>query len=105
LDFIGYFIYKINKKLRFGFVGCSGRNFSGRICVHHRSSGHKRNSFLIDFYKRLNCFGMIIKLIKSSFYSSFIGLILYANGLCHYTLVSEIKNYIAFFIRGFLQIF
>lgn len=87
--YLNYCFYIINKKLRVGFISAAGRNFSGRICVYHRSGGHKRNSYRVDFYKRLNCFGVILKIIKTSFYSSFVGLILYENGFFSYQLLAE----------------
>jgi len=84
-----YFFKFIEKKLRIGFVSNSGRNFLGVICVHHRGGGSKKKSYFVDFFRRLNSFGYIIKILKVPFYSSFLGLIVYQNGLSCYTLLSE----------------
>lgn len=91
-NYTKYFFYKVNKKLRLGFLGSYGRNTSGKITIMHKSKGHKKNSYKVDFYRRLNCFGHIIKIIKTCFYSSFLGLIIYENGVCSYQLLSDLKD-------------
>lgn len=89
---IDYLFHYIGKKLRIGFVPSSGRNFTGKICVHHRGGGTKKCLYKIDFYRRINCFGFLAKQFKISFYSSLIGLIIYENGLSSYILLSENLN-------------
>ena len=39
----------ISKNLKIGTSFLGGRNFSGQICVHHRSGGVKRNYCLLIF--------------------------------------------------------
>jgi ribosomal protein L2 len=46
----------------------------------------------MDFYRRINSFGYITKIIKTCFYSSYIGLIIYENGICSYNLLSETQS-------------
>lgn len=92
INYTKYFFYNVNKKLRLGFLGSYGRNTSGKITVMHRSKGHKKNSYKVDFYRRLNCFGYIMKIIKTCFYSSHLGFIIYENGVCSYQLLSDIKE-------------
>ena len=87
-----YLFNYINKKIKLGLNSRSGRNFSGRICVHHKIN-KKNKYFKIDFYRRLNCFGFLYKIIKNSNRSSFIGGIIYENGLFSYIILTE-KIYI-----------
>lgn len=85
---LNYFFRSVQKKLRLGYISLAGRNFSGKICVHHRGGGNKRRSFLVDFYRRINCYGEVCRILKTSFFSSFIALVLYENGLASYILSS-----------------
>jgi len=83
-----YLFKYINKKMKIGLNIKSGRNFMGRICVHHKI--HNKSKYLkIDFYRRLNCFGYIYKIIKNSNRSSYIGGIIYINGLFAYIILTE----------------
>jgi ribosomal protein L2 len=61
----------------------------GKICVHHKSKGNKKYNYLVDFFRRINSKGLLVKKLKIPLYSSFIGLILYENGLTSYILLSE----------------
>lgn len=67
----------------------SGRNQKGIICVHHRFGGNKRKFFHIDFFRRINNYGFIYKIIKDTRRTSFIGGIIYENGLFGYIILSE----------------
>jgi ribosomal protein L2 len=64
-----YSFKKIERYLRYGYVSCSGRNHTGIICVHHQGGGHKRRGYKIDFFRRINCFGFLVKIRKASFFS------------------------------------
>ena len=66
------YIY-LSKNLKIGTFFVGGRNFTGHICVHHRSGGLKRNYFLIDFYRRLNSYGFIYKIINDLNRTAFLG--------------------------------
>lgn len=88
-SFVKYVIFKLNKKLKIGFLKPTGRNFSGRICVHHQGGALKRNNYLVDFFKRINSFGIVVRIIKSSLYTSYLGLVIYLNGLSSYILLSD----------------
>lgn len=59
----------------------AGRNFFGRICVFHQGGGHFSMYRVIDFYRRLNTFGRVIRISKDSFRSAFVATLLYMNGL------------------------
>jgi len=67
----------------------SGRNFTGQICIHNRSGGVKRNFKLIDFYRRINLFGFIYKILKDINRTALLGAIIYENGLFSYIIISE----------------
>jgi len=86
-----YFNLFLSKKLRVGFIFGSGRSF-GLISVHHRKCRTVKKAFYVDFFKRINSYGFIFKIIKTSLFTSFIGLIIYENGLSNYILLSENVN-------------
>lgn len=87
--YLHYFFYKTSKITHIGCKTQSGRNFLGKICVHHQGGGNKNKYIYIDFYRRLNSFGFIIKVIKCFKRTGFLGGILYENGLFAYMLLSE----------------
>lgn len=43
----------------------------------YRSGGVKRNYCLIDFYRRINAFGLVYKIIKDLNRTAYIGAIIY----------------------------
>jgi ribosomal protein L2 len=87
--YLYYFFFSVNKKFTIGSRPLAGRNFSGTICVHHKSGGNKNKYFFVDFYRRLNSFGYIYKIIKSSNFTAFLGGVIYENGLFSYIILSE----------------
>ena len=87
--FFNYFFHNLDKKLRIGFVKTSGRNFSGKVCVHHKGGGNKRSIYFVDFFRRINSYGFILKVVKTSLFNSFLGLVVYENGLTNYIILSE----------------
>jgi len=87
--YINYFFFEINKKISIGTRPLSGRNFSGKICVHHKAGGNKNKYIFIDFFRRLNIYGYLYKIFKSFYRTSFIGGIIYENGLFSYIILSE----------------
>jgi len=90
--YINYLKVYINKKLSFGKAFSGGRNFLGRVCINARGSISKRRYLFVDFFRRINNFGYLVKIIKDSNRTAFIGLILYDNGLCSYILLTESVN-------------
>lgn len=62
-------------------VRFSGRNFLGRICVFHQGGGSFKYYRPVDFYRRINCFGRVIRLQTYFFRSSALATVLYLNGL------------------------
>jgi len=79
----------LNKKFKIGTIFKSGRNFSGHICVHHKNSGIKKTYSYIDFFRRINSFGLLYKIIKDQNRTAFLGAIFYENGLFSYIILSE----------------
>lgn len=66
-----------------------GRNFLGRICVHHQSGGLKKNYIRIDFIRRVNQWGYVLNTIYDPNRSAFISFIVYLNGLSSYIIATE----------------
>jgi len=89
LKYLHYFFLLINKKFTIGSRPLSGRNFSGTICVHHRSGGNKNKHYFIDFYRRINNFGYIYKILKCQSRTAFLGGVIYENSLFSYILLTE----------------
>jgi large subunit ribosomal protein L2 len=86
---LNYFFSKISLKLIKGKSFSGGRNFLGRICVKGRGSGHKRVFRSVDFFKRLNVFGFINKIMYDSNRTAPVVYILYENGLVCYSILTD----------------
>jgi large subunit ribosomal protein L2 len=84
-----YFYYNLKNKLIKGLKNKAGRNFYGRICIQGRGCGNKRNYRFIDFIRRLNYFGKIIKIYRDPIRTAKISLILYSNGLMSFSLIQK----------------
>ena len=84
-----FLISKSNKNFLFHFNTSGGRNFSGRICVFHRGGGSFTHYRFIDFFRRINCFGFIVKIFKDISRTAFVGTVLYFNGLITNMLTPE----------------
>lgn len=52
----------------------------------------KKKSYSVDFFRRINSLGFVIKLLKVPFYTAFLGLVVFKNGLCSYLLLSDEVN-------------
>jgi len=92
-NIINYSIIKIlEKKLIKGLKSTGGRNFLGRVCVKGigscNSSLRKIYRYL-DFYRRINKKGVLLKIFYDPNRSGKIGLILYENGLSSYILLQK----------------
>jgi len=84
-----YSFRKIEKYLRYGYISSAGRNHTGMICVHHHGGGQKRRGYKVDFFRRINSFGFLAKIQKTSFFSGWLGLVLYQNGIISYILLAD----------------
>lgn len=76
------------KKLSFGIARTGGRNFFGCITVHHRGGGLKRRYKLIDYKRRINAFGIIIKFDVDNYRAAVLSVICYFNGIVSYIIGS-----------------
>jgi len=84
------FLFKnINVSQKVSVVLCSGRNFLGRICVQHQGGALKRNFLKVDRFRQLNQFGFICRVSKHFFFSGYVGLVIYINGLTNFILLAE----------------
>lgn len=77
------------KKFKINLKKISGRNIHGRICVFHKGGGNKKLYTKLDFYRRINCFGIIHKIINTKYHTALIGVILYENGLMCNSILAE----------------
>src|ERR1051325_168950 len=83
-------LHNIEKRYSIGSIfSKGGRNMLGRICVHHKGAGNKRLYRKIDYFRRLNQGGSVLKVIKDAFRSGFIGLIIYFNGVMSQIILSD----------------
>lgn len=76
-----FFFSRFLKRSVFGLYSTGGRNFLGRVCVHHKGGGLKKRFLLLDRYRRLGQYGYVLKVFRGTFKSPHIGLLLYDNGL------------------------
>lgn len=86
---LGYTFKSIIKNLRIGYVSAAGRNFFGKICVRHSGGANKKKNFYVDFVRRINLFGYVAKIQKTSFFTGYLGLVIFQNGISNYVLLSE----------------
>lgn len=93
MNYFKYLLFNINKKLKLGCSLKAGRNFLGKICVHHQFGGKNFKKFNIDFFRRIEQYGYIYKIIIDYNRTAFIGGIIYENGLFSYIILAE-KLYI-----------
>jgi len=84
-----FFFKQLEKNFLFRFAASGGRNFLGRICVFHRGGGNFSFSRSLDIFRRINCFGYILKTFKEPKRTAFVGLLLYFNSLVSYVLLAE----------------
>jgi hypothetical protein len=80
---------KFDKKIMTTIGSTGGRNILGRVCIFHRGGGKKRLYRPIDFIRRVNDYGTVIKIYKAAKRTAFIGTILYLNGLLSNLLMAE----------------
>lgn len=88
-NYINYHLKKTVKNTNSVLSSYGGRNFLGRICVYHKGAGNKNGFIHLDFYRRLNQVGILLKILKDTYRTGYIGLILYSNGLSSFILLSE----------------
>lgn len=72
-----------------GLHSTGGRNFLGRVCVHHKGGALKRRYLMIDRFRRLNQCGFILKTLRDRFKAPLVGMLLYDNGLVGFVTLSS----------------
>ena len=103
LPYAPYFFYLINKKLKWTNPSRGGRNFLGRICVHHQGGKRLRRYTQVDIYRRVNMMGEVVRIYKVGERSGFVGVILYINGLTSIiTIAEEVYVHSVLFSGGYL---
>lgn len=96
-----YIISRIRKKLIIGFSKRAGRNFFGRKTIFTQSGGVFNKFRIIDFFRTLNCKGILLSIEKDFNRTGFIGLINFENGLNTFILLSNNMNKVGMIINGF----
>jgi len=91
----------LKKRHKVGIVLSSGRNFQGRICVQHQGSAIKNKYLKIDRFRHLNQKGKVCRVLDHFFFSGFVGLIIYFNGLASFILLSEGLKIGSYVFSGF----
>jgi large subunit ribosomal protein L2 len=81
--------FYLSKNFKVGTCLSAGRNYTGTICVNNRSGGVKRKRLFVDFYRRINAYGIISKIYKDINRTAYIASIIYENGLFSYIILSE----------------
>lgn len=84
-----FFFNKFKSYFSYGVSMSSGRNFSGRICVQHKGGASKNKILLVDRFRQINSYGIIIRILKDFYRTGFLGLVVYDNGLTSLILLSE----------------
>jgi len=92
----------ISKLCKFGILSHSGRNFLGRICIKGRGAGNKKVYKFIDFFRRSNLFGKVLKIVYDSNRSAHLALILYENGLNSFIIATENLKIFDFIYSGII---
>lgn len=83
------FFLKKKRILLKGLCNSGGRNTTGRITAFHRGGGSKRRHRLVDFHRRVNSCGYVLRIEVDPNRSAKICLLFYLNGLLSYILAPE----------------
>jgi len=84
------FLYtKTLSLLKRGKISKGGRNFLGRVCFVGRSFLKKKRYIKIDFFRRINQFGFLFKLIYDLNRTRRVGQVIYQNGIISCIVLSE----------------
>jgi large subunit ribosomal protein L2 len=85
-------VFFLKKKLIKGLKSTGGRNFLGRICIKGKglcNSSSKKIYRYLDFYRRINKIGVLLKILYDPNRTGKIGLVLYENGLSAFILLQK----------------
>lgn len=105
-NIINYNIINVmRKKLIKGLKSKGGRNFLGRICIKGQGlckSSMKKKFRYLDFYRRINKNGILLKIFYDPNRTGKIGLILYLNGLSAFILIQKGLNIFDSIYSGYI---
>lgn len=84
-----YAIKFLKKKFIKGLKKAGGRCCSGRVTVRGVGGGNKTNYRVLDFYRRLNQYGMVLSLLYDPNRTCKLGLVLFENSLSCFILAQK----------------
>ena len=87
-----FFIKRIKKNLVVGISSRAGRNSFGRKTIFTQGGGLRLYLYSIDLKRNTNELFYLLKIEKHVNYTSFLGLICYANGFFCYIILSNFMN-------------
>jgi len=96
-----FFIKRIKKNLVVGISSRSGKNSFGRKTIFTQGGGLRLYLYAIDFKRNINEYFYLLKIERHINYTSFLGLICYANGCFCYIILSGFMNQINKMYFGF----
>lgn len=79
----------LNKKFSKGLKLKGGRNNLGRVCIKPQGGGNKKLYRFIDFYRRINSKGKLIKIFYDTNRTGKLGYIVYENGMSSFILLQK----------------
>jgi len=84
-----YVIKFLKKQFIKGLKKTGGRCSLGRVTVRGLGGGNKTNYRVIDFYRRLNQYGMVMSVLYDPNRTCKLGLILFENSLSSFILIQK----------------
>jgi len=84
-----YIIKFLKKKFIKGLKKTGGRSNLGRVTVRGIGGGNKLNYRVLDFYRRLNQYGMLLRVLYDPNRSGKLGLIIFENSLSCLILIQK----------------
>ena len=84
-----YVIKLLEKKLIKGLKKSAGRCHTGRVTVRGQGGGGKVNYRALDLYRRINMYGVLIRILYDPYRTGKLGLILFENGVCSLILIQK----------------
>lgn len=90
ISFINYSTIKIiKKKISKGIKSKGGRNFLGRVCMRGQGGGNQKVYRFIDFFRRINSKGKLLKILYDPNRTGRLGYIIYENGMSSFLLLQK----------------
>jgi len=77
----------------------------GRVCIRGQGGGNKKLYRFIDFFRRINLMGRVIKIIYDTNRSARLAFIIYINGFCSYLILQKNVKINKFLYSGTLPLY